>query len=85
MERAKGIDSNNVVTVTMRVHGNGVYDEPQPIPQLPAFGNGIDEDTIQKYIFSISQCVVAEHEEVKKTLAVNVEHHGDDADAHPID
>ena len=72
MERAKGLDGNNFVTVAMREHGMNIQEAAdysameftmrlnqfhKDRSALPSFGTGVDED-VQKYIFSISQWVV---------------------------
>lgn len=113
MERAKGLDGNNFVTVAMRDKGMNIQEAAEYTgaefnallhqfledrKALPSFGKAVDED-VQKYVFSVSQWVIgnliwsfetpryfgAEHDEVKKTLVVNVKDHGDDADAHLVD
>ncbi len=62
--------------------------------ELPSFGNEVDKD-VQKYLCGVAQWHVGnliwsfktpryfgpEHDEVKKTLVVNVRDHGDEFDS----
>ncbi len=109
MERAKGLDGNNFLTVAMRHKGltmqeaadftgdeiaARVHQFLEDQKKLPSFGKGVDED-VQKYLFSVAQWHIGnliwsfetpryfgpEHNEVKKTLIVNVRDRGDQIDS----
>ncbi len=69
MERAKGLDGNNFVTVAMRDKGMSIQEAAdytgaefmerlsqflEDRKELPSFGKNVDED-VQKYVYSISQ------------------------------
>lgn len=69
MERAKGLDGNNFITVAMQDKGLKLQDAADYVGQefkarldqflrdeklVPTFGKSVDED-VQKYVFSISQ------------------------------